>query len=168
MIPVVGCGRSPCFDVLSWACWAILQFLPKGLLDLSLPTSDGTVVGRVVGWAVERQARWKFGSLREIIEHLRPILIGWRGYYKFTEIPGQLTELAGWTRRRLRYLVWRHWKTTNKRFKELVQRGVNPRQARPVAGSSKGPWSLSTNGAIHKALPNRLSERLGFPSLCVQ
>jgi len=117
---------------------------------------------------IKEIARWKFGSLKAIIEHLRPILIGWRGYYRFTEIPGQLTDLEGWTRRRLRHLVWRHWKTTKRRFKELVRRGVNPRQARPVAGSSKGPWSLSTNGAIHKALPNKLFERLGFPPLCVQ
>jgi len=116
---------------------------------------------------VREIASWKTGSLKETIGNLRRTLIGWRGYYRFTEIPGQLKDLEGWTRRRLRCLVWRHWKTTKKRRQELIKRGVPPHEARSVAGSSKGPWPLSKVWALHKALPNALFQKIGFPPLCV-
>jgi len=116
---------------------------------------------------VRELVSWKTGSLKETIGNLRRTFIGWRGYYRFTEIPGQLRDLEAWVRHRLRCLVWRHWKTTKRRRKELAKRDVPPHEARSVAGSSKGPWRLSRAWTLHKALPNALFERLGLPPLCV-
>src|SRR3954449_2598158 len=41
-------------------------------------------------------------SLPQVIEELRPYLIGWRGYFGFCQTPRELTKLEAWTRRRLR------------------------------------------------------------------
>src|SRR5919112_3373481 len=41
-------------------------------------------------------------SLPQVIEELRPYLIGWRGYFGFCQTPRELTKLEAWIRRRLR------------------------------------------------------------------
>src|SRR5215472_6907108 len=40
-------------------------------------------------------------SLPQLIEALKPYLIGWRGYFGFCQIPRVLTNLEAWIRRRL-------------------------------------------------------------------
>src|SRR6516162_9744455 len=48
-------------------------------------------------------------SLPQLIEELRPYLIGWRGYFGFCPTPRVLTNLEAWIRRRLRSYLWRQW-----------------------------------------------------------
>src|SRR5208337_4076750 len=58
-------------------------------------------------------------SIERTIEELRRYMIGWRGYFGFCETPSALKALEGWTRRRLRCLMWKQWKRGTVRFKEL-------------------------------------------------
>lgn len=74
---------------------------------------------------------------------LRRYLIGWLGYFRFCQTPSVLNALEAWTRRRLRNLIWRHWKRGRTRFFELVKRGASKVAAAQLAGSSAGPWRLS-------------------------
>src|SRR5436309_7244222 len=64
-------------------------------------------------------------SLPQIVELLRPYLIGWRSYFGFCQTPVVLTNLEAWIRRRLRMYLWRQWKNGHNRFKELRRRGVS-------------------------------------------
>jgi len=59
-------------------------------------------------------------SLPQVIEELRPYLIGWRGYFGFCQTPRELTKLEAWIRRRLRMYLWRQWQNGHNRFKELI------------------------------------------------
>jgi len=45
-----------------------------------------------------------------MIADLNPLLRGWAGYFGFSQLH-ELTSLDGWTRRRLRCVVWVQWKT---------------------------------------------------------
>jgi RNA-directed DNA polymerase len=38
--------------------------------------------------------------LRQLIEELKPYLVGWRGYFGFCQTPRVLTNLEAWVRRR--------------------------------------------------------------------
>lgn len=113
-----------------------------------------------------RRARGR--SLTHVVEELTSYLRGWLGYYRFGEVQWPLSRLEGWLRRRLRSLIWTHWKTRKKRLKELRRRGVNMLSATTTAGSSKGPWRLSRCRALQTALPNRHFQILGLPPLTVR
>lgn len=55
----------------------------------------------------ERTRRTRGESLPQIVELLRPYLIGWRSYFGFCQTPIVLTKLEAWIRRRLRMYLWR-------------------------------------------------------------
>ena len=77
-------------------------------------------------------------SLPQLIEELRPYLIGWRGYFGFCQTPRVLTNLEAWIRRRLRSYLWRQWQNGHNRFNELRRRGVPKFSAAVAAGSPTG------------------------------
>ena len=53
-------------------------------------------------------------SLERMIADLNPLLRGWAGYFGFSQLH-ELSSLDGWTRRRLRCVVWVQWKTRGRR-----------------------------------------------------
>ena len=106
-------------------------------------------------------------SLPQIVELLRPYLIGWRSYFRFCQTPVVLTNLEAWIRRRLRMYLWRQWKNGHNRFKELRRRGVSKFQAAVAAGSPTGFWRMSRHVSVQKALRNHEFSALGLPRLYV-
>jgi RNA-directed DNA polymerase len=105
--------------------------------------------------------RHKGQSLRQVIPPLSQYLRGWRGYFGRTELSGELKTLDEWIRRRLRCMVWVHWRNGWRRFAELTRRGVSRPMAARIAGSCHGPWSQSRMPALQIALPNALWDWLG-------
>jgi RNA-directed DNA polymerase len=106
-------------------------------------------------------------SVPQIVELLRPYLIGWRSYFGFCQTPIVLTNLEAWIRRRLRMYLWRQWKNGHNRFKELRRRGVTKFQAAVAAGSPTGFWRMSRHVSVQKALRNHEFSALGLPRLYV-
>jgi RNA-directed DNA polymerase len=104
-------------------------------------------------------------SIEGMIEELRRYMIGWRGYFGFCQTPSILKDLEGWTRRRLRCVIWKQWKRGKVRFKELRSRGIGKDLAAQTAGSAHGLWRLSNSPALTRGLPNAFFDSLGLPSL---
>jgi RNA-directed DNA polymerase len=92
-------------------------------------------------------------SLERMIADLNPLLRGWAGYFGFSQWR-ELGSLDGWTRRRLRCVVWVQWKTRRRRYHELRRLKVPERTASAAIFSPKGPWRLSSAGALHLAFTN--------------
>ena len=103
-------------------------------------------------------------SLERMIADLNPLLRGWAGYFGFSEWR-ELTSLDGWTRRRLRCVVWVQWKTRGRRYQELRRLKVPERTASAAIFSPKGPWRLSSATALHRALSNARFRSLGLLSM---
>jgi RNA-directed DNA polymerase len=112
--------------------------------------------------------RQRGNSLNTIIERLARYLIGWRGYFGFSELPSELRNLDKWIRRRLRAIAWKQWKRGRKRYQELCRRGVAHDMAARTAGSGHGPWRMALTPAMHLALPNAFFTALGLPSLVIR
>jgi RNA-directed DNA polymerase len=104
-------------------------------------------------------------STEQMIGELRGYMIGWRGYFGFCETPSILKDLEGWTRRRLRCMIWKQWTRGTVRFRELRSRGVREALAAQTAGSAHGPWRLSHSPGVNLALPNTFFDSLGLPTL---
>lgn len=113
----------------------------------------------------ELTRRKRGGTLEQIITEVAKYLNGWIGYFRFAQVKSDVESLERWVRHCLRCLIWKRWKTSKRRFKELRKRDVNEGLARRTAGSSKGEWHLSNSKALSYALPNKFFKTLGLPDL---
>ena len=104
-------------------------------------------------------------SLTHTCEELGPQLRGWASYYRLSEVKVSFEELDAWIRRRLRDIMWRHWKQPRTRMEKLMQRGLDAETARLSAGNGRGPWWNAGAGHMHLAVPNSALRRMGLVSL---
>ena len=108
--------------------------------------------------------RYRGVSLERMIADLNPLLRGWAGYLGFSQLH-ELASLDGWTRRRLRCVVWVQWKTRGRRYQELRRLKVPERSASAAIFSPKGPWRLSSSSALHRAFTNKRFKGHGLFSM---
>ena len=113
----------------------------------------------------EITARRRGRSLAQVIGELMGFMNGWWNYFGITESFNRLRPLAHWIRRRLRALIWKHWKNRRTRVRELLKRGISRGYALTTGCARKGPWRMSKVKWVHIALPDAYftSLRLLFP-----
>jgi len=101
--------------------------------------------------------------IEQIIDELKRYLIGWHGYFGFSEVRSLFKELDSWIKRRLRCYLWKQW--GRRGYRELVNRGVSRDLAWNSSKSAHGPWRLSRSPGLAFALPARYFAALGLPRL---
>ncbi len=107
-------------------------------------------------------ARRRGRSLSQVISELREFMSGWWNYFGITESFNRLRPLAHWIRRRLRAVIWKHWKNRRTRVGELLKRGVSRTYAVTTGCARKGPWRMSKVKWVHIALPDAYFTSLGL------
>jgi RNA-directed DNA polymerase len=110
----------------------------------------------------EITARRRGRSLSQVINELKQFMSGWWNYYGLTESFNRLRPLPHWIRRRLRALVWKHWKNRKTRVRELLKRGISRNFALTTGCARKGPWRMSKVKWVNIALPDKHFESLGL------
>jgi group II intron reverse transcriptase/maturase len=73
---------------------------------------------------------------------LNPVLRGWINYFCLAENKGFAEDLDKWVRRRLRLIIWRQWKRTWTRFRNLMKRGIAEERAAASASNGRGSWYI--------------------------
>jgi hypothetical protein len=101
-------------------------------------------------------------AIEEVCQALNPLIRGWVNYFALADAKAHMRQLDEWTRRRLRQVVWKQWKTPANRYRNLRQRGVTEFWALRTAGTSKATWRLSASPPLHKALGNAYWLHLGL------
>jgi RNA-directed DNA polymerase len=102
---------------------------------------------------------------RFIREDLTPLLRGWMNYFRLAEIKGVFGELDGWLRRRLRTILWRQWKHTRTRARNLMRLGLGKERAWRSATNGHGPWWNAGASHINQAMPKTYFDAKGLVSL---
>lgn len=100
-----------------------------------------------------------------LINELKVFLIGWKGYFNFTESRRVLQELDSWIRHRLRSFIWHQWPKVQTRYKMLVKFGINHDLAMRTAANRKGAWRISHSPALDMAFPAKYFDRAKLPRL---
>ncbi len=113
----------------------------------------------------ELTSRTRGVSIEQMVGSLRPYLLGWRGYFGFSQEPLVLRNLDARIRRRLRMMIWRQWGNGHTRYVNLRRLGVPHMRAAIAAGSPTGWWAMSRHVAVQQALPNAYFDLLGLPRL---
>ncbi len=104
-------------------------------------------------------------SLEQMMKELANYLRGWKSYFSYSQTPSVLQRLEEWIRRRLRSVIWKHWKLSRVRFAGLRQRNIGLALAAQTAASPHGPWRLANSPALSLAFPVAYFDAFGLPRL---
>ena len=103
-------------------------------------------------------------SMQQVIDGLRPLLLGWRAYFGLAQTTGVWRELDEWIRHRLRAIQLRQWKRGKTMFRELCAMGASTEVARKVAANSRRWWHNSAM-LLNSVLTLSWFDSLGLPRL---
>jgi len=107
-------------------------------------------------------------NLQWLIEELTSILRGWINYFRLAEVKGIFEQLDSWIRRKLRCILWRQWKRSFTRAKNLMKRGSPEARAWRSATNGRGPWWNAGASHMNHAFRKSFFDRLGLVSLLDQ
>jgi len=122
-------------------------------------------IQRIRGKIREVMRKARGCSLTKVIAELVPLLRGWINYFRLSSVKIAFEELDGWIRRRLRCVIWRHWKKPAIRAKKMIQRGIGREAAYISAYNGRGPWWNSGASHMHTAFPTKWFTQQGLISL---
>ena len=103
-------------------------------------------------------------SIGEVVERLRPYLLGWKAYFGLAQTPRIWRGLDEWLRHRLRAIQLKHWKRGTTMYRELRALGASPGVAQRVAGNSRC-WWRNSDGVLKTVMTIAYFDRLGVPRL---
>jgi RNA-directed DNA polymerase len=73
-------------------------------------------------------------SMAQVVDKLRPYLLGWKAYLGMAQTPKVWRELDKWLRHRLRAIQLKQWKRPRTIYRELKALGAKESVALQVAG----------------------------------
>ena len=103
-------------------------------------------------------------SMAEVIERLKPYLLGWKAYFGLAQTPKVWRSLDEWLRHRLRAIQLKHWKQGSTISRELTYLGAADWIARRVAQNARC-WWRNSDGDIKRVLTIAYFDKLGVPRL---
>jgi len=82
-------------------------------------------------------------NLWQVIRDLNRLFRGWWNYFRLSEANSFLKGLKIWIMRRLRSLVWKHWKNAKTRVRNLGKLGIAHEDAMLCGNARKKYWRMS-------------------------
>ena len=99
------------------------------------------------------------------IEKLNQLIRGWINYFKIGSMKTLCQDLDSRIRYRLRMCIWKHWKTPQKRAKNLMKLGVNRKRAYSAAYAGNRIARVCRGTAVSYALNKERLASLGLVSM---
>ena len=103
-------------------------------------------------------------SMSQVVERLRPYMLGWKAYFGMAQTPRVWRELDEWLRHRLRAIQLKHWKRPRTIYRELKALGAKENVARQVAVNSRR-WWRNSDRLLKTVLTIAHFDQLGVPRL---
>ena len=103
-------------------------------------------------------------SMAQVVDKLRPYLLGWKAYFGLAQTPKVWRELDQWLRHRLRAIQLKHWKRPRTIYRELKVLGASEDVAKQVAVNSRR-WWRNSDRLLKTTLTIAYFDRLGVPRL---
>jgi RNA-directed DNA polymerase len=103
-------------------------------------------------------------SMEQVVQGLRPYLLGWKAYFGLAQTPRVWRELDEWLRHRLRAIQLKQWRSPRTIYRALKALGASDAVATRVAVNSRRWWGNSRR-LLNSALPIAYFDRLGLSRL---
>ena len=108
------------------------------------------------GWGVSNSYK---------IQKLNQLIRGWINYFKIGSMKTLCERLDSNIRYRLRMCIWKHWKTTQNRAKNLIKLGISRKYAWSTAHSGARIAYVCQRGAMNIAVTKERLTRFGLVSM---
>jgi RNA-directed DNA polymerase len=105
------------------------------------------------------------GDIRQIIKEINEVTTGWINYYGISYMKGYIQGINQWIRRRIRQIIWKRWKRIKTRYKSLIKLKIPKRKAWEWANTRKGYWRIACSHILHRAINNKILEKVGLKDL---
>jgi group II intron reverse transcriptase/maturase len=104
-------------------------------------------------------------SFDRIVFELKRFTDGWIQYYGMADMKTLMDELNAWIRRRLRMYVWKQWKKTSTKFRNLQKLGATKQKAWEWANTRKSYWHTANSWILATTITNERLERRGYANI---
>lgn len=98
-------------------------------------------------------------SMDERIMRLNWVIRGWISYFRMAKMKGHMEVIDGRLRTRLRIVIWKQWKTGEKRYWGLRKLGVPEWMAKQSAGFGDHYQAVAKTTGLHKISKEILARR---------
>ena len=152
---------------------AVTSAFGRKFLGYALWAAPGGEVRRAVSHKalarLRQNVRWRTRrsggcSTAQVIERLRPYVLGWKAYFGLAQTPRIWRELDEWMRHRLRAIQLEQWRRGPTIFRELRALGASVEVAAMAAASHRRWWYCSRL-VLNRVLTIGHFDRLGMPRL---
>ena len=152
---------------------AVASVFGRKFLGYSLWVASGGVIKRKVAakplLAFKHRIRELTGrnggrSMKDVVERLRPYVLGWKAYFRLAQTPRVWLDLDKWMRHRLRVIQLKQWRRGPTIYRELRALGAPPAVAQQVAANSRR-WWRNSDKLLNSVLTLAYFDRLGAPRL---
>lgn len=82
-------------------------------------------------------------SLSDRIIKLNQVIRGWINYFRIADMKVSIKRITEHLNRRIRCVIWKQWKSLNKRINALIKLGCSEEQAKAITYSRKSYWNIS-------------------------
>lgn len=103
-------------------------------------------------------------SMEQVVQKLRPYLLGWKAYFGMAQTSRVWRRLDEWLRHRLRAIQLWHWRRPAVMRRELKALGASDDVANQVAGNCHR-WWRNSDRLLKTVLTIAYFDRLGVPRL---
>jgi RNA-directed DNA polymerase len=148
---------------------AVASVFGRKFLGYSLWVASGGVVKRKVAikpllafkQRIRELTRRSGGrSMKDVVERLRPYMLGWKAYFRLAQTPRVWLTLDEWLRHRLRAIQLKHWRHGPTIYRELRALGASAETARHVAANNRC-WWRNSDRALKRVLTIAYFDRMG-------
>jgi len=109
------------------------------------------LTSRSKGWGNERSK-----------EALTQYIMGWLNYFRLADMKNLLVRIDEWFRRRLRSLIWKQWKRTKTKLRNLIKLGIPKQKAWEYANTRKGYWRTAVSPILKRSITNERLNQAGY------
>jgi RNA-directed DNA polymerase len=103
-------------------------------------------------------------SIEQVIDNLRPYVLGWKAYFGLTQTPRVWRTLDEWMRHRMRAIHLKHWRRGKTIYRELLALGAPGAVAHQIAANSRR-WQRNSRYLLNRIFTIAYFNRLGMPRL---
>jgi group II intron reverse transcriptase/maturase len=103
-------------------------------------------------------------SIEQVVESLRPYVLGWKAYFGLAQTSQVWRTLDKWMRHRMRAIHLKHWRRGTTIYRELLKLGAPAAVAHQIAANSRR-WQRNSRYLLNSIFTIAYFDRLGMPRL---
>jgi group II intron reverse transcriptase/maturase len=113
----------------------------------------------------ELSSRRSVQSIHPSLERIKVYMRGWLNYYGIADMKNRIDELNKWLYHRIRMCIWKQWKKSKTKIRNLIKMGVSKDLAWKAGNSRRGNWFTTHTVAINMAMTKERLINSGFYDL---